>query len=164
MTIKVLNVPCGEDVVSGFKYPMRRVANVLGVRMKTDGIIPEPEPEPEPEEPVEGDNMYKVMVAVKSRATPSMYQSMTKSVAVGTTFESDVKQGVSERIPIGGSLMTITWVKMPDDFWVPMVYNGMEYVKEMNIVNPPVPPVDDPYVSAVFTRASGATEKWIPEK
>jgi hypothetical protein len=168
----VLGVPCGEDIVAGFEHPMRRVANVLGVRMKTDGIISEPKPEEPPVvvvPPVEGDKMFKVVESVKSRLTPSMYQVNSKNILAGTTFDSDVKQGVSERIPIGGTMMTITWVQMPDKYWIPMIYNGVEYVKEVTVAIPPVvvPPViltDDPYVSAVFTRASGATEKWIPEK
>lgn len=149
----VIGVPCGEDAVAGFTYPMRRVANVLGIRMKTDPIIIINPPE-------EGVGMnYKVYLDVKARSTPSMYQVNSKSVLAQTTFVSSVTRVVTEII--SGSNVTIEWVQMPDTFWLPMVYRGVTYVKEESVVVNP--PVETGFVSAKLFRADGTFVEFFPK-
>ncbi len=143
---EVLGVPCGEDDVFGYKYPMRRVANVFGIRVKTAEIISEPDEEVKPIDEVketivleEGDyklmKKYKILEPVKARKTPSMYQVVSKNVTAGTEFESDMEQVISERIPlVGGTVYNINWVKLPDGYWIPSEYKGINYVKEVSVV------------------------------
>ncbi|MFZ5881055.1 MAG: phosphodiester glycosidase family protein [Chloroflexota bacterium] len=77
-------------------------------------------------------NDYMVVKPVKPRRTPSMYETDTKlNLPVGTTFESDVTQVVTEVIPeVNGTEYTIAWVQMPDGYWVPKFYK-FEYVKNL---------------------------------
>lgn len=74
---------------------------------------------------------YIVVVPVKPRLTPSMYQVVTKNnLPAGLIFESDTTQVVTERIPLViGPEYTITWVRMADGYWVPKFYKK-EYVRE----------------------------------
>ncbi|MCJ7434862.1 MAG: hypothetical protein MUO77_15375, partial [Anaerolineales bacterium] len=70
---------------------------------------------------------------VRPRSTPSMYQIITKSnLPAGTVFNSTTTQVVTETIPpFVGTKYTITWVQMPDGYWVPKFYKK-EYVKNNN--------------------------------
>jgi hypothetical protein len=91
--------------------------------MFVDGVVPPPPPPPT------GD--YIIVTPVKPRLTPSMYQVITKSnLPVGTVFHSTTTQVVTETIPpVVGTKYTITWVQMPDGYWVPKFYK-IEYVKD----------------------------------
>jgi hypothetical protein len=82
---------------------------------------------------------YRVIKEVKSRKTPSMYEVVTKSVPLNTEFFSDMKQTFSERIPVGGAVVAIVWVLMPDKYWIPMVYKGEVFLSE-TIEVPTIPP------------------------
>lgn len=109
--------------------------------------------EPEPIIPPIGETnkmKYKVVIPVKARLTPSMYQVISKTVNAGTEFNSDMRQIITERIPlVGGVTYDITWLQMPDAYWIPMVYKGVEYVSESTVVEPPV--VVDP-TGEIITR------------
>jgi hypothetical protein len=61
---KIIGEPSGEDFVLNYGAYLRRVINVLGVKMKTGTVVPPPP---------NGDNMYRVLVAVKPRIDHSMY-------------------------------------------------------------------------------------------
>jgi lysozyme len=84
---------------------------------------------------------YKVILGVKARKSPSMYETISKSVATGAEFVSEIKQTLTEKIPlVGGVNYSITWIQMPDGYWIPSEYKGVRYVQEVSIVVPP--PVD----------------------
>jgi GH25 family lysozyme M1 (1,4-beta-N-acetylmuramidase) len=74
---------------------------------------------------------YVVVQPVKPRLNPSMYETISKSnLPAGTTFHSTTTKVVKEKIPAGptGMEYVITWVQMPDGYWVPKFYKS-EYVK-----------------------------------
>ena len=75
---------------------------------------------------------YEVVKPVKPRKTPSMFETATKpNLSVGTLFQSEVMQGVTETIPaVNGKECTIVWVQMPDGYWVPKFYKS-EYVRNL---------------------------------
>jgi len=77
---------------------------------------------------------YIVVNPVRPRLTPSMYQISAKpNLPAGTIFQSTATQVVTERIPlVGGQEYTITWIQMPDSFWVPKFYKK-EYVRDLFI-------------------------------
>ena len=112
---KIVNTPI-EDGIPG----QERLVGTHVV-MFVDGFTPPPAP---------GGN-YEVVIPVKPRKTPSMYQVDAKSnLPIGTTFNSETTQVVTERIPpLVGTDYTITWVQMPDGYWVPKFYKK-EYVVE----------------------------------
>lgn len=74
---------------------------------------------------------YLVVTPVRPRLTPSMYQIIAKpNLPAGTVFRSTTTQVVTERIPLlVGPEYTITWVQMPDGYWVPKFYKK-EYVRD----------------------------------
>lgn len=142
--IKVINEPCGEDYVAKYNFNMRRVANVLGIRMKTVSIpeteIPIPEEEDPP--PVTGDKMqYIIKNPVKPRKTPSMFETMTKAeLPIGYTFESVGSTMVSQNI--SGTYYDIEFIQMPDGYYIPkyLGYTGLHYAEA--VVGTPPPEVD----------------------
>lgn len=75
---------------------------------------------------------YEVVKSVKPRKTPSMFETNTKpNLPVGTLFQSEVTQAVTETIPaVNGKEYTIVWVQMPDLYWVPKFYKS-EYVRNL---------------------------------
>jgi hypothetical protein len=94
------------------------------VVMFVDGITPPPPPPPSGE--------YIVVKPVRPRRNPSMFEVDAKpNLPMGTVFHSDVTRVVQERIPAGTGIdFTITWVQMPDGYWVPKFYK-VEYVKDV---------------------------------
>jgi GH25 family lysozyme M1 (1,4-beta-N-acetylmuramidase) len=151
---KLLNIPCGEDDVSGYEYPMRRVANVFGVRAKNKSVVLPEEPHEEENDgysgivnivlspvPITTKNKggkvkYKVLEGVKSRKTPSMYQTTTKTISAGTEFFSEETKSVTENI--SGLMVEIKWAKMEDGYWIPFLYKGVQYLEEVGEVEIPV--------------------------
>ncbi|MBM3126943.1 MAG: hypothetical protein FJZ87_18050 [Chloroflexi bacterium] len=115
---RVVNSPI-DDGVPGQERPVG-----THIAIFVDGFVPPPPPP--------GD--YIVVKPVKPRQTPSMYQIITKpNLPVGTIFNSGVTQVVTERIPpLVGTEYTITWVQMPDGYWVPKFYKE-EYVREKTV-------------------------------
>jgi hypothetical protein len=117
----VIGVPCGEDSVVGYEYPMRRVANVFGVRMKT-----EPEPDPIPEGIPEGGNMkYKVVKSARFRSIASTTTNDTgASSVVGDIFESTVT-----KTDINNS--AIVMVQHTNGKWLPLSIGTVIYTEEV---------------------------------
>jgi hypothetical protein len=111
---KIVNSPIENGVVGQERYVGTHIA------MFMDGVVPPPPPT----------GNYVVVRPVKPRSTPSMYQIITKpNLPVGTVFSSTTTQVVTETIPpVIGKKYTVTWVQMPDGYWVPMFYRK-EYVK-----------------------------------
>lgn len=74
---------------------------------------------------------YVVVRPVKPRQTPSMYEQNTKpALPVGMDIQTETARIVTERIPPETGLdFTITWLQMPDGYWVPKHYK-FEYLKE----------------------------------
>lgn len=80
---------------------------------------------------------YRVLVAIKPRKTPSMYEtSVLENLAEGYVFTSTTLQVLTPVPPITGQTGAITWVQLPNSYWVPLVYRGVEYVKDTSIVPP----------------------------
>jgi hypothetical protein len=75
---------------------------------------------------------FIVVKPVKPRLTPSMYETITKpNLPVGAEFHSETTRAVNETIPaVNGTEYTITWIQMPDGYWVPKYYKT-EYVKNV---------------------------------
>jgi len=75
---------------------------------------------------------YEVVKPVKPRKNPSMFETDAKpNLPVGTLFQSETTQTVTETIPaVNGKEYTITWVQMPDQYWVPKFYKS-EYVRNL---------------------------------
>jgi GH25 family lysozyme M1 (1,4-beta-N-acetylmuramidase) len=75
---------------------------------------------------------YIVTNPVRPRPGPSIYSVSTRpNLSAGATFESATTQVVTERVPpLVGTDYTVTWVQMPDEFWVPLFYKK-EYVKKI---------------------------------
>jgi len=143
--IKVVNIPCGEDAVAGFDVKMRRVANILGLRMKTSSI-----PEP-PTLPTGEAMIYQILVPVKPRPQPSMYSVTARNnLEAGITFVSEVTREVTEKI--NDIFHTITWVQAPDNYWVPMTYKGVTHVAVTTVTPPvePPPPTTEPKIVHVI--------------
>lgn len=79
---------------------------------------------------------FKVDVSVKPRKTPSMYETSTLAgLAVGYQFDSNTFQSLIPNPPIVGQDGPITWVQLPNTYWVPMVYRGVTFVEQ--VVVPP---------------------------
>jgi len=78
------------------------------------------------------DHNYMVIAPVKPRLTPSMYQVIAKAnLPVGTSFHGEITKDVTETIPpLVGTTYNMTWVQMPDGYWVPKSYK-IEYVKKI---------------------------------
>jgi GH25 family lysozyme M1 (1,4-beta-N-acetylmuramidase) len=110
---KIVNSPIDNGVVGQERFVGTHIA------MFVDGIVTPPPT-----------GNYIVVTPVKPRSTPSMYQVVTKpNLPAGTVFSSTTTQVVTETIPpVIGTKYTITWVQMPDGYWVPMFYK-IEYVK-----------------------------------
>jgi hypothetical protein len=64
----VIGEPCGEDSVIAYEYPMRRVANVLGIRIKK--TLPNEQESPETGEQVM--DLYKAICDVKGTSIKAM--------------------------------------------------------------------------------------------
>lgn len=80
---------------------------------------------------------FEVVQAIKPRKTPSMYETVVlPNLAVGYKFDSNVFQSLIPNPPITGQNGAITWVQLSNSYWVPMVYKGITYVKQV-VVNPP---------------------------
>jgi hypothetical protein len=101
---------------------------------------------------------FKVIVPVKSRKTPSMFEEVTKgNHAVGHEFTSSVTETHEETIE--GKKHLITWRQNDaDKFWYPMVYKGVAYLVEVG----DEPPAPEAYAYLVD---KGVTRKFkeIPE-
>ncbi|MCJ7435180.1 MAG: phosphodiester glycosidase family protein [Anaerolineales bacterium] len=112
---KIVNTPIDNGVTGQERYVGTHIATFV------DGIVPPPPPT----------GGYIVVTPIKPRLTPSMYQIITKpNLPVGTGFNSTTTQVVTETIPpFWGTKYTITWVQMPDGYWVPKFYKK-EYVKD----------------------------------
>jgi hypothetical protein len=152
---KVLGVPFGEDLVQPYNQNLRRVANIFGVWMNGNSTPPPA-----------GEAMYTVKKPVAPRATPSMYETDKKAdLVVGATFASAVVQTLDAVPPIMGQVGPISWVQMPDGYWVPLDYKGVTYVKLTGSTPPPPPPPtgDDPIVGITVHLASGANQEFIPQ-
>jgi len=108
---KVINTPIDNGVPGQERYVGTHIA------MFVDGVVPPT-------------SDYTVVTPVKPRLTPSMYQIITKpNLPIGTVFNSTTTQVVTETIPpVVGTKYTITWVQMPDGYWVPKFYK-IEYVR-----------------------------------
>ncbi len=124
------------------------------------------------EQPPEGGNSqmkYKVVVPIKPRKSPSMYETVTKSeLPVGYEFDSNVVKTVVERIPAGGPSYTIEFIQLPDTYYVPkyLAYvgtGGTTYVVENTVIPPPTTDPNKPtkvtvenaggtYVATEFTK------------
>lgn len=120
--IKILGTPYGEDIVDRFPgYKMRRVANVLGLRMKTNSIPNDPIPE--------GETMnFKVVTSARFRSIPSMNtQDKGLSSSVGETFQSET---------VNSSDPNVSFVKHPNGMWLPLVWLGTEYTKQVTSTTP----------------------------
>ena len=128
----LLNKSAGEETIAGYPYPMRPVAQLLAFKMKTGEIIQSDDP---PIDTGEGETMnYKVLVGVKPRKTPSMYETVTKpNLVVGLEFSSSTTEVSSTNDANNG----VTFVQMSDGYWVPLVYRGVEYVKALDTTTTP---------------------------
>jgi hypothetical protein len=139
----------GELLNSQYRSEFRRV--VHQVLFFADGeIVPPPPPT--------GETMstqIKVIVPVKSRKTPSMFEVITKgNHAVGHEFTSSATETHEETIE--GKKHLITWRQNDEDkFWYPMVYKGVAYLVEVG----DEPPSDE----KVFHVNKGVTRRFIPE-
>lgn len=88
---------------------------------------------------------YKVVTPVKPRASHNMWDANTKPLLpIGYTFVSSSVVTELPNPPILGQTGPITWVKLPDLYWVPMVYKGVTYVVEV-----PPTPVGEPFTLTV---------------
>jgi lysozyme len=125
---KILNVPYGEDTVDRYPgYKLRRVANVLSVRMKTVSLPP-------PVDPPQGENMatYKLINPVKPRPTPAVSGGSDPDLPAGYEFQSNTE---ADGLPAG-----TRFVKDPAiDKWLILgFYGGKEFVRNISV--DPVPP------------------------
>lgn len=121
--VKVIGKTSGEDFITGYEYPLRRVLNVFGVVMD-DGIITPPT----------GDKMYKVLVSIKDRPIASMYSTGATVRAAGYQFDSTVT--VTGTNILKPSDFGVTFVQLPSGSWLPLKYKGVEYVTVTTIVPP----------------------------
>ncbi len=74
---------------------------------------------------------------VKPRFTHFMHESVTKpNLPIGTKFVGSNEVLVQETI--NNVLYSITWIQMPDGYWIPkfLEYTGLVYYKE-DVVVPP---------------------------
>lgn len=153
----VLNVPSGEDFVAGYTYPMRRVANVFGVRMKSHDVVVEQPPT----QTNQGDKMnYKVIKSARFRSAPTMKTNDTgASSTVGEMFDSNVTQ-------IDSNNNSITMVQHPNMKWLPLSIDGIVYTEAQAVVLPPTPPVisdEISYVTVHFKDINKPSEDFYPQ-
>lgn len=124
---KILNNPCGEDVVSAYGGAhLRAVANVFGIRMKSNVPVPQ------------GGSMYKVIAPVTPRKTPSMFETSTlPELQVGYLFDSSGTVSVPQTI--NGTTQNVTFRQMPNTYWVPeyLWYKNTKYIEP--VVPAPAP-------------------------
>ena len=127
--VKVIGLTSGEDLVLQYGALLRRVLNIFGLQMK-DGTV----------EPPTGETMtHKVLVAVKPRIEHSMYaNSASVNLAVGTEFESTISFIVNDpsRVDNGVTFVQIIGGTY-NQYWVPLIYKSVEYVKALDVVVPP---------------------------
>ncbi len=114
---KVVNSPIDNGVPGQERLVGTHIATFV------NGVVPPPPPPPT--------GNYIVVTPVRPRLTPSMYQIIAKpNLPIGTIFNSTTTQVVTETIPpFIGTKYTITWVQMPDGYWVPKFYK-IEYVRD----------------------------------
>jgi GH25 family lysozyme M1 (1,4-beta-N-acetylmuramidase) len=114
---KVINSPIDNGVPGQERLVGTHIATFV------NGIVPPPPPPPT--------ENYIVVTPVRPRLTPSMYQIIAKpNLPAGTVFNSKTTQVVTETIPpVIGTKYTITWIQMPDGYWVPKFYK-VEYVRD----------------------------------
>lgn len=127
---KIVNVP----IDLGVPGKERAVANHLCLFLT--GATPDPGPDPEP--PPNGGTMtdYIVRVPVRPRPEPSMFSpSNEPNLPIGYTFSSDTTQDVTEVIE--GVTHNLTFVQLPDSFWVVKEYKGVVYVEATGETPPP---------------------------
>lgn len=120
---KVMNYPIDNGVVGKERVVGNHIAVFTG-----DIVIP----------PI-GENMYKVLVAVKPRIDHSMYAtSAPVNLGVGTEFESSGQFTVNDpsRVDNGVTFVQIVGGSY-NQYWVPLIYNNVEYVKAIGVVDPP---------------------------
>ena len=82
---------------------------------------------------------HKVLVAVKPRIEHSMYaNSASVNLAVGTEFESTISFIVNDpsRVDNGVTFVQIIGGTY-NQYWVPLIYKSVEYVKALDVVVPP---------------------------
>jgi hypothetical protein len=106
----VVNSPIDNGV------PGKERAVINHIASFADGAAPPP--------PTGGTmDTYQVIVAVKPRPTPEISGGTSANVAAGTQFSSDT---VVAGLPAGTN-----FVKYTTGEWLPLIYNGVEYVKKM---------------------------------
>jgi len=98
-------------------------------------------------DPPQGESMrYKVLIAVKPRPTPAIAGGSKPNLPVGYEFDSTVM--------VNGTPAGTTFVQLPDGDYVPLIYLGKEYVKEIP-VTVPSPVVYPPFVFLQLPDANG---------
>ena len=81
-----------------------------------------------PQDPGGSMTTYRVLIPVKSRKTPSMFETATKpNWPAGHVFQSSVSISVTEKI--NEIIHIIDFVQMPDGYWIPLRYAGKLYVQ-----------------------------------
>lgn len=138
---ELLNKAWGEEpevgYFEGYSYKMRPVAQILGVKMKSDVIVIPPE----------GGNMFTVKKSARFRSLPTMTTNdQGASSVVGETFES-----ATTVLDINNP--SITMVQHTNGKWLPLEINGVVYTSGEVVTLPP--PTESSFVSATLTRADG---------
>lgn len=88
--------------------------------------------------------MYEVLVGVKPRVKPSMYEMVTKpNLLVGTRFESLQTVTINDASRADNGT---TWLQMSDLYWIPLAYKSVLYAKEVYVSPTPSP------VGTIITR------------
>lgn len=149
---EILGIPFGEDIVTRYPgYKLRRVANVLGVRMNGDPTPPEPQP---------GGEMWRITNPVAPRKTDSMFETVTKpNLTIGYQFSELAMVTKTERI--GGVDYTITFLQLPDSYWIPryLAYKDTTYAE---FIGPDPVPTPKRVVGATIRFDDGSTEELFP--
>lgn len=115
----------------------------------------------EPEIPGANMKRYKVLIGVKPRKTPSMYETIAKpNLAVGLEFDSSAEKiyGITNDANSG-----VTFRQMIDGYWVPILYKGIKYLELIGEVTVP-PPIVSKYVKGMFTDEKGIETLWLPQE
>ena len=121
----LLNKSYGEEVVAGYPYKMRPVAQIIGFIMKIESI---------PEIPT-GDVMLKVIKTGASyREAASMYSANMGSVPLNMTFET--KGTVTGTNFLKPADYGVTFEQAPNGYWIPRTYKGVTYLADV-VVTPP---------------------------
>lgn len=159
----LLNKSSGEETIAGYPYPMRPVAQLIGVKMTTPPItqpVTEPNAEPVVIPPLEeGAKMYKVLKDIQARPTPSYYNSGEEMIKAGYTFNSLVAV-LGSTSPTKPADNCVTFIQIPTGKWLPIVYKGVTYLEIVKENIPSLPPVDEtlpPVVIPTYKSAKSLT-------